>query len=237
MNTMTEKVPPGAIELYKGEMPVGHEMRCPVVVLVDKSSSMAGNAIMELNRGLKIFQTQMQNDEVASKRLEIAVITFGSEVEVIRDFSLLEGTAIETIVASGATDMAGGLREGMARIEARKVWYKEVGLQYFRPYIIIITDGYPTSLPEEISAVQKEIHDAVLAKKFNIWAFGVDGADMNFLQTLTPEGFPPQKLKGHNFVEFFEWLSNSFGLITASKPEEKIDISPKADKNPFQITV
>ena len=237
MNTMTEKMSPGAIELYKGEMPEGHEMRCPVVVLVDKSSSMAGNPIMELNKGIKIFQTQIQNDEVASKRLEVAVITFGSDIEVIRDFSLLEGTAIETIEASGATDMAGGLREAIVRLEARKGWYKEVGLQYLRPYIILITDGLPTSLPEEISEVKDRIRDAVNAKKFNIWAFGVEGADMDFLKTLIPEGFPPLKLKGHSFVEFFEWLSNSFSLISSSRPEEKVDLAPKPDKNPFQITV
>lgn len=234
---MKEKMPHGALDLYKGEVPENYEMRCPVVMLTDKSSSMAGNAINELNKGLKIFQTQIQNNEVASKRLEVAIITFGSEVEVIRDFSLFEGTAIETIEASGATDMAAGLRVAMDRIKARNKWYRDSGLQSFKPYIIFITDGYPTSPVQELSKVISEVQDAVNSKMFFFWAFGVDGADMNFLKTLTSEEFPPLKLKGQNFVEFFRWVVDSFSLITASRPGEKIDLTPKAERNPFQITV
>lgn len=222
---------------YQGEVSPNAEMKCPVVLVLDKSSSMLGKPIDELNRGLKIFQTQIQNDEVAAARLETAVVTFGSEVEVIRDFSLFEDTAIETIKAGGSTEMARGLREAMMRIEARKAWYKEQGLQYYRPYIVLMTDGFPTSGSDEMNTVRQEIQMAVAEKKFNLWAFGVEGADMNFLKSLSPAGFPPQKLKGINFAEFFQWLSSSFSTITASRPDDKIDITPRPDENPFQITV
>jgi uncharacterized protein YegL len=222
---------------YQGELSPNAEMKCPVVLCLDKSSSMMGAPIDELNRGLKIFQTQIQNDEVAAARLETAVVTFGSDVEVIRDFSLFEDTAIATIRAGGSTEMARGLSEAMLRIEARKAWYKEQGLQYYRPYIVLMTDGFPTSGFDEMNAIKREIQQAVDEKKFNLWAFGVEGADMNFLQSLSPSGFPPQKLKGINFGEFFQWLSSSFSTITASRPDDKIDITPKPDENPFQITV
>jgi uncharacterized protein YegL len=222
---------------YQGEMSPNAEMKCPVVLVLDRSTSMAGAPINELNRGLKIFQTQIQNDEVAAARLEVAVVTFGSDVKVCRDFSLFEDTAIETIVAEGATEMTKGVREAMYRIEARKAWYKEQGLQYYRPYIVLMTDGYPTCSQQEIEAIRKDIRQGVQDKKFNFWAFGVENADMNFLQSLVPDGFPPQKLKGINFAEFFHWLSSSFSTIISSRPDDKINIAPKAGENPFQITV
>ena len=47
-------------KFYTGELPVNFEQKCPLVLLVDVSSSMAGDPIEELNKGLKIFQTQIQ---------------------------------------------------------------------------------------------------------------------------------------------------------------------------------
>lgn len=234
----TDTLMPARIEnFYRNELPPNSEMKCPIVLVVDKSSSMDGDAINELNRGLKIFQTQIQNDEVAAARLDTAVIAFGSDVEVVRDFSLFEGTAIPTIEAFGCTRMVEGIREAIARIEARKAWYTQQGLQYYRPYIILITDGYPTSSEKDIEELRQDIVKAVEGKRLNMWAFGVEGANMEFLQNLSVNGFPAQKLKGHNFVDFFKWLSNSFSVITSSRPNEKIDISPKEEENPFQITI
>ncbi len=222
---------------YQGERPRNYEQKCPLVLVLDVSSSMEGEAIQELNRGLKIFQTSVQNDIVASSRLETAIITFGSSVQIIRDFSLFEGTGIQALYADGATPMAEGLSEAMLRIEARKQWYRDQGLQYYRPYIVLMTDGQPTSSEEDIERVKKAIYDGVDGKKFSFWAFGVEGANMNFLERLSHPSFPPQKLKGFNFQQFFKWLSASMAAITKSRPDERVDISPDPGDNPFQITV
>lgn len=233
----TETLPANIAEFYKGEKPTNSEQKCPLVLVLDVSSSMCGDPIDELNKGLKIFQTQIQNDPVASERLETAIVTFGNGIEVLRDFSLFNGTAIETLEANGYTPLVEGVREAIARIEARKAWYKEQGLQYYRPYIVLMTDGCPTSSQEDIQKLPNEIEEGVESKKFNFWAFGVEGADMKFLKDISHKNFPPQKLKGHNFAEFFKWLSSSFSTISKSRNGEKIDISPKAEENPFQLTI
>ena len=64
------------------------ENRCPVILLLDTSYSMSGEAITELNQGVKIFQASVKEDELASLRVEIAVITFNSEIEVVQDLLL-----------------------------------------------------------------------------------------------------------------------------------------------------
>ena len=236
MNT-TELLPAKIGDFYEAESPVNYEQKCPLVLVLDVSSSMSGGPIDELNKGLKVFQTQIQNDPVASQRLETAIVTFGNGIEVPRDFSLFEGTGVETLVANGHTPLVEAVREAMARIEARKAWYKEQGLQYYRPYIILMTDGYPTSSRKEVEQLPNEIREGVENRMFNFWAFGVERADMEFLQRISHQSFPPQKLKGQNFVEFFKWLSSSFSTITKSRNGEHADITPKADANPFQITV
>lgn len=235
---VTSPANPTAIEhFYQGERAPNAEMKCPLVLVLDRSASMEGDPIKELNRGLKIFQTQIQNDEVAAARLEVAVVSFSNDVRIERDFSLFENTAIPDIQAAGGTDLASGVLEAITRIEARKAWYKEQGLQYYRPYIVVITDGYPTSSKERIDYMIEKVKNGAKDKRFSLWAFGVENADMDFLKQMSPPGFPPQKLKGINFGEFFRWLSSSFSTITASKRDEQVDISPKPGENPFQITV
>src|SRR5512138_3628532 len=59
------------------------EPRCPVVLLLDVSGSMAGRPIDELNQGLQEFARVLKDDRLASLRVEVAVITFGGQVHAL----------------------------------------------------------------------------------------------------------------------------------------------------------
>jgi uncharacterized protein YegL len=59
------------------------EPRCPVVLALDTSGSMQGNAIAELNEALRAFAAALRSDRLASLRVEVAVIAFGGKVRAI----------------------------------------------------------------------------------------------------------------------------------------------------------
>ena len=52
------------------------EPRCPCVLLLDTSSSMQGLPIDALNQGLRTFKDELMKDPLASRRVEVAVVTF-----------------------------------------------------------------------------------------------------------------------------------------------------------------
>jgi hypothetical protein len=60
--------------------------RCPCVLLLDTSGSMQGSPIDALNQGLLTFKDDLIKDPLASRRVEVAVVTFDSAVKVIQDF-------------------------------------------------------------------------------------------------------------------------------------------------------
>src|SRR5580658_8076240 len=62
------------------------EPRVPCVLLLDVSGSMSGQPIAELNEGLVTLKDTLSADSLASKRAEIAIVTFGGTVNVIQNF-------------------------------------------------------------------------------------------------------------------------------------------------------
>jgi uncharacterized protein YegL len=73
-------------ELEAIEFAENPEPRCPCVLLLDTSGSMMGEPITALNQGLVAFRDDLTRDPLASRRVELAVVTFDSEVKVVQDF-------------------------------------------------------------------------------------------------------------------------------------------------------
>ena len=222
---------------FNPELPTNYEQKCPLVILADVSYSMEGKPIQELNKGLKEFQNQILNDPIASQRIDCSIISFSSEVTIEQEFALIDQFSMPKLKVSGSTKMASAIFEGIGQIDARKNWYKETGQTYYRPFVILLTDGYPDN-DQNIEMVRAAIQRGYRDKKFLFWAFGVEGADMQLLKSFGHEGSIIQKIKGTEFVKLFKWLSQSMAAFSNSKPDEVLDIKPRSeDENPFQIQV
>lgn len=214
------------------------EPRCPVVLLLDTSGSMAGQPIAELNEGLQEFEKALKGDRLASLRVEIAVITFGGVVRALdvsgggqREIPFDANQAFVTadsfqppaLAASGETPMGEAVNRALALLRERKAIYKQNSIDYFRPWAILLTDGKPTDAGWEAAA------DAVKAeegrKGVSLYAVGVEGADMQKLARFSDQR-QPLKLKGLAFRELFQWLSKSLSAVAQSRPGEQAPLAP-----------
>jgi len=196
------------------------ESRCPCVLVLDTSGSMAGQAIRELNNGIETLKSELLQDSLASKRVEVAMITFGP-VSVETDFQTVDHFYPKALAASGDTPIGAAVSKAIDMVSRRKQVYKENGVGYYKPWIILITDGAPT---DEWQHAAELVHEGERDSRFAFFAIGVEGASFDMLRRLSVRA--PIRLKGLMFREFFLWLSSSMKMVSAKNPGEQNKLLP-----------
>lgn len=197
--------------------------RLPVVLCLDTSASMArGQAINELQKGVELFYRAVYDDEIARYSVETAVVSFGGTVQELEQFSPSKRNAHFDLTASGNTPMAQATIRALEMLSERKEMYRLKGIDYFQPWLVLISDGRPTD-HFYISKAVDQVGRAIREQRLSVFAIGVGSdVDMNSLARFTPRDRPPVPLKGLEFEEFFRWLSASVQIVSQSRPGEHV---------------
>lgn len=220
-----------AITRIEDRMPPANpqERHLAAVLLVDCSSSMLGKPMEELNEGLKLFGEALAQDEEALDRVDVSVISFASEVKTEMGFRPAGEYAAPVLKADGLTSFNQGVNLALDELEARKQTYRDAEVNYYMPWLFVLTDGYPTDqeLEEE---TRRRLRDAVAGSHVNYIPMALGSqADAELLLSYYPEtytdreGNPRQKvvLKAalEDFKGAFQWLSNSMTLASGTDPK------------------
>jgi uncharacterized protein YegL len=198
------------------EFALNNQPRCACVLILDTSGSMAGARIDALNAGLKTFREELAGDNVASQRVEVAIVEFNTNVRVVQDFVTADQFSPPTLTARGTTDMAGGVNQALDLLQQRKRQYSSNGVPYYRPWAFLITDG-EISNPQQVA---QRVSDEENKRGVSFFAVGVDGAREESLRSISVR--PYKMLSGVKFNELFLWLSASLKGVSRSKPGEMV---------------
>jgi uncharacterized protein YegL len=177
----------------------------------------------------------MRADRLAALRVEVAIIPFGGTVRPIdvrsdtstafdaaQPFVTVDGFDPPILTAGGDTPMGAAVRQGLQLLRERKEIYKQNSVDYFRPWIFLLTDGKPT---DEWLTGSLQLREEEARKGVIFFAVGVEGADLQILSQLSGQR-PPLRLKGLAFGELFQWLSKSLSVVAHSRPGEQAPLPP-----------
>jgi uncharacterized protein YegL len=207
--------------LSQVEIAAPEQPHCATLLLLDTSGSMVeSRKINQLNEGLRFLKDEILKDELAASRVDIAVVTFGDgAVKAVHPFTSIQDFQPPLLSANGDTPMGEAILQGVDLIETRKKIYRDQGVNYYRPWLFMITDGEPTDMKkgdQKWAMVKSTIEDCEKNGKLLFFSVGVEPANMTLLNDLMPPSRGPIKLRQGNFREMFQWLSNSQEKIVKS---------------------
>lgn len=198
--------------------------RLPCVLVLDGSTSMSGDRIDELNKGLKVLENELKEDDIACQRVQLLVIRVGGheEVDIIADWTDAIDFQAPMIEANGTTPLGKGVDLALKKIEEQKRNYRQHQIQYNRPWLFIFTDGEPNDGRwEQVAAAAVK---AETDKKVVIFCIGTEGANFDKLSKFSTRS--PLMLNGLQFEELFLWLSKSASSTSKAAAGEVSQLAP-----------
>ena len=187
--------------------------------------------IDELKRGVEQFYEAIREDEMAVYSAEICIVTFDSKAQCVMDFANIDRQEVlPDLIARGDTAMGEGVNLALDLLENRKQEYRDKGVDYYQPWLVLMTDGEPNGSDAELARAVRRTNDLVNGKKLTVFPISIgDEADMSALNSFSPKR-PALKLQGLKFREFFAWLSQSVSKVSQSTPGEAVKLDVEGIK-------
>ena len=192
------------------------ESHMALALVIDKSGSMRGAPIQNLNDGLNRFKAEVCKDKQTRDILDIALIAFDTSHTVIQEWCPIEYMDEVNLTAEGGTNMGPALEEALDMVNARSKFYLSTGSVPYRPWIIIISDGAPS---DELKIVIDRVKKMEENGKVSVRSLGVGDYNSKILHEIC--GPKVMKLEGTDFTSFFDWARKSMRSISLSSPHEK----------------
>lgn len=178
--------------------------------LLDVSESMSWHGGIEsMWAGISVFLDALKNDEYANECVEVSISTFNHEVnEILKFTSVKDIGQIQKFTASSTTNLSLAIHEAIENIEEQKKYYKDNGIRYKAPWLVLLTDG--DIVPNEIDSAVALTTSKISSKKLTMFSIGT-GNEVNIdqLKRFNPSKpviFSPEE---EDLTPLFEWLSQT----------------------------
>ncbi len=119
--------------------------KCSVVFVLNCSLSMAkNNNIGKMNNIVGRFISDIKNVPIALSILELTIISYGYNVEIISNFSSIKDIVYKDLTAGGDVPMEKALSQAVTMLKKQRIHYKNNDVLYYRPYLLNISDEIST---------------------------------------------------------------------------------------------
>jgi len=185
----------------------------PIFIMADKSGSMSGEKINELNLALREMLTTLKNVDDIRGKFQLAIIGFGGNVEIIQPLADISGINLRELSADGQTPMGEAFNVLSTMLEDKDC----VSSRAYTPTIVLISDGQPTDFFSKNKNFLeweplKNLQSGGRSKKCQRLAMGIgQDADIDMLKAfINNQEVPVIKAKDASGISaFFRWVTMS----------------------------
>lgn len=180
----------------------------------------------ELNTGLQRFISDILADPLAKLAADVAVITFARTVATVKEFGPIRESDSKlkiTTSRENETLLGEAVELALTELDNRKRTYQKHGVEYYQPWLVVMTDGVPTSSRHR--ELQGRMKVLSTSRKLSVFVFGIGHADLSELSYISP-GRPPMQINDQKFTELFVWLSRSVRMVSMSMPGDGVSLTP-----------
>jgi uncharacterized protein YegL len=191
--------------------------RLPVYLVLDNSSSMAGEAIEAVKNGVQVLASTLRQDPYALETAFISVITFNTDAQQLVELTDVVSFQPPNIHAQGVTALGRALHLTAEKINSEVVKTTPERRGDWKPLIFLMTDGSPTDdWRPGLAELKKSKPGMIIA-----CAAGTD-ADLSVLKEISDRVVQLDITDSAAIKKFFQWISAS-----VSTTSHKIDLSKK----------
>jgi len=200
--------------------------RIPICLCIDTSRSMLHHKRIEfIKQGILNLYEELKADFQIANSAEISIVTFSNEAEILEDFETVSEKNVPIFEVSGNTALGKGVNLSIDILEQRKELYKKNGIDYYQPWLIIMTDGASYGEPQHIlSRAQDRSFRLEYAKKLVVIPISVGNqAKIEELEKFTSNKDAIVGIDGAQFNKFFAFISKSVTQVVQSAGKAKIE--------------
>lgn len=195
-----------------------NSMRIMITLCVDTSLSMKIR-IGAINDGIRGFLNRIASNNTAKYATELSVITFDAETkDIIRFGSVDDAIRViqmnDGIRAQGYdTRMGSAVLHALNQLDRRIEEFNAMGVQYYKPWLILISDGNATDT-ETVKKASASVQERLRKNQLRTMCLSMGDGSEN-LKDFTLDG-RVARLEDLKVLEFFEMLSRSVSQYSRS---------------------
>ena len=202
------------------------EPRCPCVIVLNNCDWQSEASLAALNKGIQTFKYELENDPLASLRVEVAMVVYGwGTAGVYEDFNTVDRFnpgILESLRAGWGGSGDGPIDIGLDMIESRKRRYRDSGISYYRPWMLhVAACGACAGMGARASDWERL---RMAEENKRVAFFAVDVGGLGELVLAPGQLRQPLQLRGLAFNELFLWLSSSMSRVSSSRPGDEVQL-------------
>lgn len=179
----------------------------------------------KVHEAIENFYSAILDDDISSDSCEIAIVTFNDTPSVFDGFSSVEEKKKPKFypVPKSNTNISSAISLSLEVIEERKREYEKNKISYYKPWLVIFSDGHSS---DDVSLIKKELsrlEDENLLYVCTVLLTDSEGV-VNSLKGFS-KGEPIKCREPNEIKGFFDFLSRSIYFeITGGKTDYSFDL-------------